>query len=141
MIADQSEFSWLGATALMVVVSALLVGSGWMVVEIARRAADGRIGPNRWAGTRTKATMSSDDAWQAAHQAGHDRTVQGGWAAIATGVLSIPIALAVGDSPDATVGAWGVAVGVGSLILTILVCLGAWQSQQAAKRFDDDPSE
>ena len=142
MLAEQDPIPWPAAIALMVIVGVVLVGSGWLVIEVARRTADGRLGPNGWAGTRTKATRSSPEAWQAAHKAGLDRTLQGGWACIATGVLSIPIGLALGgDDANRATTVWGVAVGVGSLILTILIVMGAVQSQAAAKRFGDAPSD
>jgi hypothetical protein len=49
---------------------ALLVGSsGVLVAVLSRRAADGRLGRNAYAGVRTASTMRSDAAWRAGHAA------------------------------------------------------------------------
>lgn len=119
----------------MIGVGALIVLSGWIVIEIANRTADGRLGPNGWAGVRTRATRSSDEAWMTAHHVARRPTVLGGQAAIVTGVLSMPIGLLVGgdDAERATI-AWGVTIGAGTAALTALVVFGAVKGHAAAKR-------
>jgi len=49
---------------------ALLLGAGGVLVAaVSRRAADGRLGRNSYAGVRTASTMRSDAAWIAGHAA------------------------------------------------------------------------
>ncbi len=68
-----------GIVVTSIAVGVLLLGSGMLVVSIARRAAGGQLERNGWAGIRTTATRSSDGAWAAAHQAAERPTVVGGW--------------------------------------------------------------
>lgn len=141
MIVAQASTSWTGAVALMGGIGLLLLASGWLVVEIANRTADGRIGPNGFAGIRTKATCSSPEAWMAAHQAGHRLTRLSGFAFGALGVLSPVVAWAFSsDDPDGAVAVWGVLVLAGSVLITGLVAFGGWQGHTAAKNLRPNSS-
>ena len=80
------------------IVSAFL----WIV---AARAATGAIGPNRWAGLRTRATMASPEAWVAGNRAAkagiQTAAVIIGVTGVAVGVLApttdlLPLILLVG---------------------------------------------
>jgi hypothetical protein len=55
---------------------------------VAARAANGSLGPNRWAGLRTRATMASPEAWVAANRAAQAGTQT---AAVIFGVTGIAV--------------------------------------------------
>lgn len=130
-----SEVGWAGASALMAGIGVLVAASGWLVIAIARRAADGRLGPNGWVGIRTRATRSSEAAWVAAHTAGYPMTLRGGVAAIATSVAAPIVGVAVGNGDaERAVGAWGVALAAGGAVVTGLVVVGAVRGHAAAAR-------
>lgn len=63
-MADAETVRWAG----LVVGGVLLLAAVVMALVMAA-AADGRLGPNRWAGLRTKVTMSGPRQWRAAHEA------------------------------------------------------------------------
>ncbi|MEL6891120.1 MAG: SdpI family protein [Actinomycetota bacterium] len=134
MVAAQDSISLAGALALMVPTSVVLAAAGVGLIVLARRTADGRIGPNNWAGIRTRATRASPAAWRAAHVAARTRSEQAGWVAIATAILGIPIALAVdADDGERAIGAWGIVVTLGAMLLTGLILLAARSAQAAAR--------
>lgn len=111
MIAQEDPIGWTAALILMVTVTLVMVAVGWLVIVIAERAADGRLGSNGLAGIRTRATRSSDEAWRAAHQ--------------------------VAERPTAI---WSVAITVGGTLLLILSGFGAWKGHAAAKRVQQQRS-
>lgn len=122
-----------GAIVAMVLVGLVLVASGLLVIGVADRTADGRIGRNGYAGIRTQATQSSDEAWLAAHQAGHARTKLGGQMLLALGpVAAIVGLLAGGGDPDSTLIWWSVVCGILTVALTVLIIVGAIHGQRAA---------
>ncbi|MGY2900276.1 hypothetical protein ACVKXF_002931 [Curtobacterium sp. PvP017] len=53
----------------MVSALALEIGGAVLVMWLTWRAATGQLGRNYLAGVRTRATMSSDDAWRTGHRA------------------------------------------------------------------------
>ena len=139
MESSEDPLSWIATLALMLGIGALLAASGWFVIEIARRAADGRLGPNVWAGTRTRATRSSPEAWKAAHLAALSPSVFSGRVFIASAVLGL-FGIVSGD-PETAVAIWGIVIGVGVLVATAVLLYGAWLSQRTAKRYvEEHPS-
>ena len=52
-----------------VVVGGLMLAGAVAVAVVVWAAADGRLGPNPWAGLRTRQTMAGGREWQAAHRA------------------------------------------------------------------------
>ncbi|EYR62207.1 hypothetical protein N866_10720 [Actinotalea ferrariae CF5-4] len=83
----------------------LLVVGAVAVREVNRAAADGRLGPNRGAGFRTRATLSSPQAWQAGHQAGRTVTdVAGLVGAVLAAVAAVVIL--VGGPPGLVLAAF-----------------------------------
>ena len=108
-----------------IVLGFVLVVAGAVVWIIAVRTADGRIGPNPLAGIRTRATMSSPEAWRAAHQAGLGPTRLGGGCSILAGVALV--AWRPGD------GATSAVVLVSAAAVLAFVLYGAWLGQRAAK--------
>ena|GEM_PF-544322 len=138
MLAQQDPTSWTGPVVIMVLVGAMVILAGITIILIAERAAEGRLGPNRVAGIRTRATRSSDEAWVAAHRAGHKHTTWGGSALTLTAPVAGLVAFLFGGrDPGQTVAIWGVAILVGSMVSVALIVYGAWQGQQAAKAIPD----
>ncbi|MEM7322866.1 MAG: SdpI family protein [Actinomycetota bacterium] len=136
MLGQEDDLSWAGVWVLVVLLAAVMVGSGILIIVVARRAADGRTGVNKVAGIRTAATMSSDEAWLAAHVAGRRLTELGGRIAVIGGLASIPAAgvvAAAGGSRDATVlAAVGLSIGLGSVGVLVCVIAGAVVGHRAA---------
>jgi len=119
--------------AVWVFVGLVMIGTGALVIGIAHRTADGRMGRNAWAGTRTKATRSSEAAWRAAHQAGLGPSIVAGWIFIAAGVVSPVLAWLIADEPDPAMAWWGGLVTAFALAGSVVLVLGALRSQRAAK--------
>ena len=118
-----------------VLVGVLLVGSGVLVITIAERAADGRLGANGWAGIRTRATRSSDEAWRLAHQAARKPTALGGWLMAAAGVLSVPVAALFADGDQERFGiAWSLALLAGATPAVGAIVYGAVIANRVAAR-------
>lgn len=138
MFGQQDPIPWGGALGIAAGVGLVLVVSGAAMISLARRTADGRIGPNGWTGVRTSATRSSDEAWHAAHRVAEVPTVRAGWSLVATGILGFVLAALVGwGDGERAMLTWGITVGVGTTLLTGLVLKGAWDGHQAAKRVRD----
>lgn len=123
------------AIATMVGVSAIVAVSAQAVIVIAKRAADGRLGPNRWAGIRTRTTLASPEAWRAAHQAGYPRMRMGGIAGHVTAALALIVGAAVATTadPDVAMGVWGAILVVGSLAMAGFAIAATVRGQAAAK--------
>lgn len=141
MVLANDEIGWLGAHAVVWLTAVIMVGSGFLVRGIAARAADGRLAKNGLAGIRTKATMSSDEAWRAAHQAGEVLTKRGGSASVVFGLLAMIAGPAmalfdVGD-PEGYIIVGMVLIGVATVALLALVIAGAVSGQRAAVEVRD----
>ncbi len=138
MLAQQDPISWGGAAAIMAGVGAILIASGFGVIAIANRTADGRIGPNVLMGVRTRATRSSDGAWRVAHEVARRPTIIAGWILIATAVVGAALGGLVGwgDAERAMV-TWSITLGVGCVALTAFAVQGAVDGHRAAKAYED----
>lgn len=75
----------------MLIVAAALVIGGIVQLMVMSRAASGRLGRNKFAGIRTRATMLSDDNWLEAHQAARPFGMRSGQAFLASGLV-VPVA-------------------------------------------------
>ncbi len=140
ILAQEEQISWTAALAVMIGVGVLMVGAGLMIISIARRASDGRLGPNAIAGIRTRTTRSSPEAWLAAHQAGERMTVLAGWAGAASGVIALIAGLIAGsggDDPNRAMLVWTITLMSGSVLLVGLVVYGAIKGQAAARQVRD----
>lgn len=107
-----------------IVLAVLLVGTGVLLLWLARATVSGRVRRNQVAGIRTPATLASDEAWLAAHRRAEGPTRAGGFASILTGLgVLVP-----GEE-------WAVIViiGVGSLVMLGLVLYGAKVGTDAAR--------
>lgn len=91
--------------ALALPMAVLLIVAAVVLWVVAARAAHGSLGPNRWAGLRTRATMTSPEAWVAANRAARAGTQTAavilGVTGVAVGVLAwttdlLPLILLVG---------------------------------------------
>jgi hypothetical protein len=58
-----------GALGLAAALAVLLIVASVVFWVVSARAASGALGPNRWAGIRTRSTLASPAAWVAAHRA------------------------------------------------------------------------
>lgn len=110
----------------------LVVAAGLLIVVLARRAAQGRIRRNPIAGIRTAATMASDEAWLAAHQAGEALTALGGWIFVATGAVTM-----AGARLGALDAGWWAAVLIGGMLLALgAVVAGGIRGHRAARAME-----
>lgn len=134
---EEEAITWTAALGLTAGIGLLMVVTGVFVMGIAIRAADGRLGKNRLAGIRTRATLSSDEAWQAAHQAGRELTIMAGWISVATGVVPVLVGafLALFDltSPDNYMVIWTALLMIGIAGLLVAAVAGALKGNRAAK--------
>lgn len=139
MLAQQSETTWTSAFVLMLVVGIILVAAGVLVAAIADRTADGRLGPNRWAGIRTRATQSSTAAWLAAHTAAHRHTVLGARLMAIAGVAPVAIGVAVaGGDPERAIAWWGSSCLAIITVSVALVLVASLNGHRAAANLTDE---
>lgn len=137
-IAQENSASWTEAWALMLGVGALIVVSGFVVIGIAERTADGRLGPNGWAGTRTKATTSSPEAWKIAHEVGRAPSLAAGWLMVlGTPAATLLALLVASGDPERAISIWGVLVVVISVVMLGPLIYGVVKSDRAAKAYRD----
>ncbi|MEV7228117.1 MULTISPECIES: SdpI family protein [Polymorphospora] len=106
-----------------VIVAVVMTVSGAVIIWAARATASGRLGRNEITGIRTASTLSSDEAWLAAHRAARSVTEAGGWSVVAAAVAVLATA-----SPVQMV----VVVGAGTTLLLVLVLVGARRGVRAA---------
>lgn len=133
MLAQDAPLTWAGAWAIMLPIGLLLIVSGLVVVGVAKRLADGQIGMSGIAGIRTSATMSSPEAWSAAHRAGKKLTVIGGRTLSWSAAIAIGAGLWFGEGdPERTTAVWAVVVGVSSVGVLVPILLGARAGHRAA---------
>ena len=108
----------------MTVVGWLLVVAGIAIVATAAMARAGRLSRQSWIGIRTRTTMTTDEAWYAAHEAG------GAWI-IAGGAIMALGGLLVVFTEDEDIAAW-VSLGVcAAAVVPILI--GGFRGQAAAR--------
>lgn len=139
MLAQADPISWLEVSLIMAGVGALLAVSGLVIIGISVRAADGRLGRNRLAGVRTKATLSSDEAWRIGNETAQRKTKQAGWACIGAALVSPTLALLVGwGDTERAIAIWAIAIGVGTVLLTLLAIKAAIDGNRAAKHYQQD---
>lgn len=79
------------------VAALVLFAAGVLIVWVAKRAANGRLGRNQIAGIRTSVTLSSDAAWLAAHRAAESPTIVAGTGTAVGGALTLVTALVGGQ--------------------------------------------
>jgi hypothetical protein len=114
--------------ALLLLVPALMVGYLLWQVEPSRMA---RIGRNAWVGVRTGATMQSDAAWVAAHEAAWPMARLGARLSLAwmlSPLLAVPLVPRESVEPvvaTATIG--------GMTLLFVFLMIAAVRAQRAAQ--------
>jgi len=112
-----------------IVLLVVMVGSGVLLIWMARATASGRLKRNSIAGIRIPSTMASDEAWQAAHVRAKRVTMFAGYASVATGLFALlPV-------PAPVLGA---AVIVGSAAMLVLVLYGARVGSRAATEISNE---
>lgn len=132
----ESEISWAAAMTITLPVTIVLVGVGVGVRELAVRGADGRLKRNRIAGLRSPATLASDEAWAAGHEAGLTDTVRGGTVAIWSAIVSFALSWLLGASgavdAEGVVVTWTVIILVGVVAMSVLLVRGFIHGNRAA---------
>jgi uncharacterized membrane protein len=96
-----------------IVLLVLMVGTGLLLIWIARATASGRVKRNSIAGIRIPSTMVSDEAWLAAHIRAKRATIFAGIAAGASGLI---VLLPMPDPMLAAVVLAGAAVTLGFVL-------------------------
>ena len=109
----------------VLVLAAVLLGSGVVMTWIGRKAQRGTLKRNAWAGIRTKSTTASDEAWEAAHRAGGELIAWAGYGSLVVGLLLLV-------RPSNTVGAlmlggWF----VGTMVLVFVSTMKAIRAAKA----------
>lgn len=132
------SIGWVEALIPMVGIGAILMIAGAFTITTAHRLAAGRVAKNGVLGIRTRASLSSDEAWLAAQQAGEPHLVRSGWTAAVTGpvALAVGAAIGAGDAERALVG-WTVVLLLGVTALTVLAVRGAVVGHRAARTHVD----
>lgn len=75
--------------AIRIVLLVVMVGSGILLVWMARAAASGRLKRNSMAGIRIPSTMASDEAWLAAHVRAKRVTTLAGLSSVVSGLVAL----------------------------------------------------
>ena len=104
-------------------VGTLVLATAAAISVVSRRAADGRLRRNGVAGIRTPATLRSDAAWRAGHEAARGLSDASGAVFAVTGMA----ALVLRPAP-----VWAGAVLVGATAATVLLLLAARRAGAAA---------
>ncbi len=110
-----------------ITVTVLIVGGG-LVAWIGWFGMSDRLTRNAWAGIRTKTTMRSDEAWQAAHRSAGKWIIWGGVVMVVTGIV-----MGVVDGDDSTAATVAL---VGMVAVFGLVGVGGWLGIRAASRVE-----
>ncbi len=114
----------------LILPAASLVSVALLLGWLAHASSDTDVGRNSLIGIRTRATMASDEAWAAGHQAAAGVVLAGAWTSAAAGLLGG--ALAVAGSR--------VAIGVviaGYLAMLALLLVATARANRAARRAHD----
>ncbi|MDR7300443.1 SdpI family protein [Haloactinomyces albus] len=77
------QVPWAG----VIIVAVTMVGGALLVHQVVRRASDGRLRRNDFAGIRTPSTMANESAWIAGHRAARRATDLGAGGMGLTGVI------------------------------------------------------
>lgn len=111
---------------------------GAVVIRLARRAANGELARNGWAGIRTKTTMASDEAWIVAHRVGLPKTILAGRIFFFSGVIAAALGLAIGaGNPNRTMLVWSIAVSVLPFVGIVPAIQATLAGDRAAKKVSD----
>jgi uncharacterized membrane protein len=79
------ENEWVARIVLFVT----MVGSGILLIWMARAAASGRLKRNQFAGIRIRSTLASDEGWLAAHQRAEGPSLLAGVIMAASGIAAL----------------------------------------------------
>ncbi len=111
---------------------ALVLGlTGAAIVWTALATTSGRLGRNRFAGVRTRATMASERAWRAAHRAAGPWMFWSGMACVVGAAVLVTVR--PGESGAAALG------GMFAPVLGAEAIVGSLKAQRAARAPRDAP--
>lgn len=117
------------AWVVRIVLFVAMLGTGVLLIWMARAAASGRLKRNDLAGIRIPSTMASDEAWLAAHARAERPTIYAGMVSAASGIFALlPLPLA----------AVAIGVLVSASIMLALVLYGARTGGKAATAVTND---
>jgi uncharacterized membrane protein len=118
--------------AVRILLLAVMVGSGVLLLWMARAAASGRLRRNPFAGIRVPSTMVSDEAWLAAHVRAERPTMLAGLVSIASGLIAV-----------LPVSTWVLAIGIvtGCVVMLGFILYGARVGSRAAVEVSNAPEE
>ena len=119
--ADDSVPFWVAA-----LLGASMIVAGIVMAVTTNRAIDGRLGPNRTAGIRTKATRASSEAWVAAHRAAKPWMQFASMIAVVTGFAVIALS-------SSTTALFTVLL-VGAALMVVVAIVGSVFADREAKR-------
>lgn len=105
---------------------ASMIAAGIVIAVTTNRAIDGRLGPNRTAGIRTKATRASSEAWVAAHRAAKPWMQFASMIAVVTGFAVIAL--------NSSTTALFTVLLVGAALMVVVTIVGAVFADREAKR-------
>ena len=106
-----------GDFAAAIVAAVVLVMVGLVLVVLGERSRSGRLRRNTFAGVRTRTTLSSDAAWNAAQRASASFTIVAGCGAAFGGLVLALVAL-LGENP----------AGLADVASTIALATAGWAS-------------
>jgi len=121
LAADNSVPLWVA-----VLLGASMIVAGVAIAVTTNRAIDGRLGPNRTAGIRTKATRASSEAWVAAHRAAKPWMQFASMIAVVTGFAVIALS-------SSTTALFTVLL-VGAALMVVVAIVGSVFADREAKR-------
>lgn len=134
-MARMSETSQIAIAA--AVTGVILLGSGLLMLWLARRSAAGRLRRQTVAGIRTTLTLSSDVAWYPAQRAAAPRAAVAGWGSAAGGLALLAVGavvLAAGESSvDAALAVYVVLTFGTALWLLVWVIASIGPAHRAAR--------
>ena len=111
------------------VIGIALAVAGLALIVVARLTGGGRLGRNRLVGIRTRATLTSDAAWAAAHRAAAPALSWAGATAMGIGVVLATLRPSTGDT---------VALAIAGGVITLgLVAAGSAKGLRAARAAGD----
>jgi len=115
-----------------IVLLVVMVGSGVLLIWMARATAAGRLKRNSIAGIRIPSTMASDEAWLAAHVRAKRPTVLAGVVSIASGLVALlPVSAPV----------LAIAIIAGCVVMLGFVLYGARVGSRAATEVSNSPTD
>jgi len=122
----------------LLVLTAALSAVCLLQFVMTRLGATQGMGPNRFAGIKTRATLASDGAWRAGHAAAQPALLT----AAVTGLgVAVPLALWRASSDTDPTPAFTVVCALTAAAVAVLLGLAVHRADRAARQITDDGGE